>query len=721
MMSITVRFGYRLPPSFVRRRSFSIIASSSGTVPANTDTIPSSTPTILSNNYYKNTNNEKRLHNSSKKSSFSSYSDGASTNNLLVKKCNDHTSLAASDNHNHHSSSHFIDTIRASTQRRITNGMNHHHHLEQDRLIVIGSGVAGCATALIAAECYQIPVTMIYAGGMPTDCNSYWAQGGIIYRNYDSKYGDGAESLSDDIQKAGAGLCIDDAVWKVATEGPSRVKQLLLDVQNKFANVPFDRDPKTNELSLCLEASHSAPRILHKADHTGAIITQHITAAAHKHPLITAQANTVVTDLIVENNICIGIESLNRLTGRRNNNIYTNKGIVLASGGLAGIYQHTTNPPGFNALGSSVALAARTNQVQTDDLEYVQFHPTALYIPNEARFLLTEALRGEGAILRNSLGHAFCKDYHPNGELAPRDIVARAVFQESQKATDQEQHSVFLDITHRDSQWVRDRFPTIQRYLQQRGYDLANDLLPITPAAHYTCGGITTDLMGRTTLKGLYAAGEAARTGLHGGNRLASTSLLEGLVFGSAVADFVASEEGKLIQHETSEVVDAIVNKTYHYINNANTKGGAVAASSPRLQMERRQHYHNYSYYYEPYHIENASYRSMQLLDTVRKTMWDYVGVVRTVSGLNVAVKILHDIQLEMEHIHRSCPTLETAAVRDAAMAGYQVARAAQNNHRSIGAHCIMDDSADNNITKTIHNNNMEDDDEYTAQVADMR
>ena len=148
--------------------------------------------------------------------------------------------------------------------------------------------------------------------------------------------------------------------------------------------------------------------------------------AAYKHPLITCQANTVVNDLIVENNICIGIETLNRLTGCRNINTYTNRGVVSASGGLAGIYQHTTNPPGFNALGSSAALASRKG-VQTNDLEYVKFHPTALYIPNEARFLLTEALSGEGAILRISSGYAFAKDYHPNGEIAPHDIVARAV------------------------------------------------------------------------------------------------------------------------------------------------------------------------------------------------------------------------------------------------------------------------------------------------------
>lgn len=527
-----------------------------------------------------------------------------------------------------------------------------------DRLLVIGSGVAGSAAALIAAQIHKIPVTLLFAGNVPTDCNSYWAQGGIIYRNYDEKSGDSAESLAQDILRAGAGLCRLPAVEKVATEGPDRVRQLLLNHDSAetspFASVPFDRTAE-NEWSLCLEASHAAPRILHKADHTGKTITQHLTQAVQRHPLITAQPHTVVTDLIVQDDTCVGVQTLDRATGQLQNE-YATRGTVLCAGGLAGIYEHSTNPAGFNALGSSVAMSARAG-VHVQDLEYVQFHPTSLYMPGEARFLLTEALRGEGAILRNADGHAFAREYHEDGELAPRDVVARAVYAESQKSG-----SVFLDITHRDGEWLHQRFPSIQEHLSARNLDMAQHPLPIIPAAHYTCGGIATDLHGRTNVRGLFAAGEAACTGLHGGNRLASTSLLEGLVFGAAVADHCGSDAGL----QTKEVAQQVLGS---------------------LQIPgKNSHRHRL----EPMHIENAHHRAAELLRRLRRTMWDHVGVARTMTGLGLACDELAEIRREMDHLHATCPTLETAAVRDAACAGQSVAEAAAANTTSAGAHYIV-------------------------------
>jgi L-aspartate oxidase len=554
----------------------------------------------------------------------------------------------------------FSTTTSLSSRDVFTTSPQQREQSPNDRLLVVGSGVAGSAAALIAAETYKIPVTMIYAGNLPTDCNSYWAQGGIIYRNYHPAAGDSAASLAADIHRAGSGLCDDPAVQKVSTQGPDRVRQLLLD--GDFAQVPFDRLP-TGELSLCLEASHAAPRILHRADHTGRTITEHISEAVARHPLINQAAHTIVTDLIVDDNVCVGVETLDRLTGQQSR-IMGAAGTVLASGGLAGIYQHSTNPAGFNALGSSVALARRAG-VDTADLEYVQFHPTALYIPNEARFLLSEALRGEGAVLRNHTGRAFARDYHEDGELAPRDVVARAVFEESQKTG----QPVVLDITHRDADWLHGRFPSIHQHLQQRGLDLATDTLPITPAAHYTCGGVATDLSGRTNLKGLYAAGEAARTGLHGGNRLASTSLLEGLVFGASVADFVGSEEGRDVRNETAQLLES-VNSGTGFKNNVSNMASL-----------------------EPVHIENAAHRAMQLLGELRRIMWDNVGVVRTPSGLKSALEELNEIREEAIDLHATYPTLETAAVRDAAYSGHAVADAALTNRTSVGAHCIVPDA----------------------------
>jgi L-aspartate oxidase len=529
---------------------------------------------------------------------------------------------------------------------------------DDNRLLVVGSGVAGSTAALIAAEIYKIPVTLLYAGAVPTDCNSSWAQGGIIYRNYCPTSNDSAELLAQDIHRAGAGLCQADAVDKVATDGPERVRQLLLNTSNQFANVPFDtRDDGT--LSLCLEASHAAPRILHKADHTGRTITECLAKAVAKHPLIEQLPNRVVTDLIVadQNTTCVGVQVLNRTTGEISK-VFATHGTVLCSGGLAGIYQHSTNPNGFNALGSSVALAKRAGAA-LQDLEYVQFHPTALNLPNESKFLISEALRGEGAILRNGQGRAFCRDYHPDGELAPRDIVARAVFAETQKSG-----CVYLDITHREADWVRSRFPSIQAHLNQRGLDLATDLLPVVPAAHYTCGGIATDKHGKTSLTGLFAAGEAARTGLHGGNRLASTSLLEGLVYGASVADFVGSVEGNSLH---DQIVRAVTTIKQDRVSSPATKTSFAYSSVP-----------------------DAKQRAVQLLAKVRETMWDCVGVIRTSSGLEMGLSEINQLVDEADRLHTSCPSVETAMVRDAAFAGQAVTEAAYQNKTSVGAHCIL-------------------------------
>ncbi len=559
----------------------------------------------------------------------------------------------------------FLTATHSSTNNSISSH-------DDKRMIIVGSGVAGCSAALIAAEKHNVPVTLLYAGSIPTDCNSYWAQGGIIYRNFDRVANDSAASLVADIQRAGAGLCDDGAVWKLALEGPGRVRQLLLDdsPSGRFANVPFDR--KTDgTLSCCLEASHAAPRIIHYADHTGKAITDHITTAAMNHPLVNVVPDTIVTDLITTETlttdgqvkVCLGAHVLNKATGETNSFMST-RGTLLASGGLANLYEHSTNPPGFNALGSSAALAIRAG-AETSDLEYVQFHPTALNIPGKSCFLLTEALRGEGAILRDGNGRAFAKDFHPDGELAPRDIVARGVYNEAQKVP--EGPNVFLDITHRDSTWLRSRFPTIDSHLKKQRLDITKDHLPITPAAHYTCGGITTDLDGCTDVLGLFSAGEAARTGLHGGNRLASTSLLEGLVFGGAVGDFVGTPEQGGQLHGFLEDVLYSSSSTRRELFEVNRKTSNL-------------------------HSEDASRNkghATEMLSRLRRIMWDHVGVVRTPMGLSHAVSLVSDIKEEACHLFEETPTMETAAIRDASYAGEAVAVAALNNRVSAGAHCI--------------------------------
>jgi len=289
----------------------------------------------------------------------------------------------------------------------------------------------------------------------------------------------------------------------------------------------------------------------------------------------------------------------------------------------------------------------------------VQFHPTSLYIPGEARFLLTEALRGEGAILRDKDGRAFAKDFHPDGELAPRDVVARGVFAE---AKNNPNGHVYLDVSHLDATFLKSRFPTINKHLLARGIDMTSDFMPVVPASHYTCGGVSSDLHGRTTVPGLYVAGEAARTGLHGGNRLASTSLLEGLVWGASVADFVASEEGQEVSH------------SLHTLAGKNTNAWPEHQSKG-VNPE----------------AEKNSEAASTLLSQLRRTMWDNVGVERTSDSTAFAAETLKEMQEEAEELFQRTPTTATVAVRDAACAGEAVATAANLNKTSAGAHYVVD------------------------------
>ena len=290
------------------------------------------------------------------------------------------------------------------------------------------------------------------------------------------------------------------------------------------------------QLKYTLEAAHSHPRILYWKDWTGKAITEHLASACARHPLITTHTNTVVHDLLLRpgRGSAHGVKCLNHALGK-SYELSSSLGVALCSGGLGNVYKHSTNPGGFNALGTTVALADRAG-AEVMDAEYVQFHPTALNLPGEARYLLTEALRGEGAVLRDGSGRAFAKDHHPSGELAPRDVVARAVYSAHNSGG-----GAYLDISHRDADWLRSRFPSIDTHLLSKGLDITSTPLPCVPAAHYTCGGVCVDLSGRvSSIEGLYAAGEGSRTGVHGGNRLASTSLLEGLVWGADIGEGIA-------------------------------------------------------------------------------------------------------------------------------------------------------------------------------------
>lgn len=280
---------------------------------------------------------------------------------------------------------------------------------------------------------------------------------------------------------------------------------------------------------MCLEAAHSLPRIIHTGDFTGRTITESMQKALLKHPNITWEAKHV-TDLIMKDGRVVGLATLDENDVEQR---IPTSAVVLATGGLGEIYSRTSNPA--SAKGEGIALAKRAGATLSN-MEYVQFHPTSFMPEGERAFLLTEAMRGEGAILRNMDGEAFAKNYDPRGELAPRDVVTRLMWAEMKRTN---QPHVYLDITHKGKDWVAKRFPSIHAQVSKFGYHIGEHSIPVAPSAHYHCGGVVVDLAGRTDVPGLYAAGEVACTGLHGANRLASTSLLEGLVWGRSLGDAI--------------------------------------------------------------------------------------------------------------------------------------------------------------------------------------
>jgi L-aspartate oxidase len=463
--------------------------------------------------------------------------------------------------------------------------------------LVLGCGVAGNAAALRLAN-RGVRVTMVAAAENPHDSATFWAQGGIIYKSHD----DTPALLASDVHRAGAGVCDDAAVQKLAVEGPTRVEELLLEC----ANVPFQRDDK-GELLRTLEASHNRARILYKADHTGRTIATSMVAAVKKHPNIELLNGRSAFELVTNaEGVCTGAMTVST-TGKIE--YFRAPFSLLATGGVGDVYENTSNPEG--ARGEGLALAARAG-ARLQNLQYVQFHPTTLYIPGERRFLLTEALRGEGAILRDRAGRAFAKDYHPAGELAPRDVVARLILSEMAK---QQEPCMFLDISHEDAQWIRDRFPTIYQHCLQRGIDMTTQGMPVVPAQHYHCGGVEVDLDGCTSVPGLYAAGEVSCTGLHGANRLASTSLLEGLVWGSAAADHFmahANETGAMVAMDETDPFAGLV--------------GTSEASQKELD---------------------------EILQQTQRVMWEYVGPLRTFKGMAAAVEKLTQLEIQADKCTR--------------------------------------------------------------------
>ena len=380
--------------------------------------------------------------------------------------------------------------------------------------LIIGSGIAGLRAAISLAEAGTV---VILTKADPRESNTGYAQGGIAAAFGDD---DSPDLHASDTMSAGDGLCAPEAVDVLVREGPRYVRELI------DWGVAFDRD-EGGQPALGREAAHSVRRVLHVRDATGRSIGQVLGQAATVHPRVRVFDDALAMSLIVRGGVCRGATFLDRDGRVREAEA---ERTLIASGGAGQVYRETTNPA--IATGDGIAMAFEAG-ARVADLEFVQFHPTALNVAGAPRFLLSEALRGEGAWLVNQAGERFVQRYEPAGDLASRDLVSRAIVKEMQRTG----APVFLSMAHLDAAYVRSRFPTITRVCRQAGFDLATDRIPVSPAAHYLMGGVQTDLHGRTSVDGLFAAGEAACTGLHGANRLASNSLLEGLVFGARAAD----------------------------------------------------------------------------------------------------------------------------------------------------------------------------------------
>ncbi|MDR1857584.1 MAG: L-aspartate oxidase [Desulfovibrio sp.] len=522
------------------------------------------------------------------------------------------------------------------------------------QVLIIGSGLAGCTAALTLADA-GVEVLLINAGERLDDGNSALAQGGIIYKSAQDGEND-AKRLAEDILVAGHRINRICAVEHLCRQGPFCVESVLID----RAPVPFDTLPD-GSFRLTREGGHSVPRILHRADYTGKAIMDSLMAAIEAHPKVTCLHRRAAIDLLTTHhhakdsqhryevmNRCLGAYVLNEETGEPETLLAD--WTILATGGVGHVFLHSTNAPG--CVGAGVSMAFRAG-VSLANLEFMQFHPTSLFEERtNRRPLITEAMRGEGARLVDKRGVHFMDHHDSRGDLAPRDVVAKAMLEEMLRSGDP---CLYLDTSavRRD---LETGFPTVCKACREAGIDVGHEPIPVVPAAHYFCGGILADIDGRTSMQGLYAIGECSCTGIHGANRLASSSLLEALVWGVGCGEHLArmAKDGPTLPNDLMEAIPDWQHE------------GDDKRDDPALIA--------------------------QDWTTIRNTMWNYVGISRSSARLRRAFEDLRDL---VRHIHdfykNTRITRRLVDLFHGSQTAYVITQAAMRNKRSIGCHNRID------------------------------
>lgn len=432
--------------------------------------------------------------------------------------------------------------------------------------LIIGSGVAGLTFAIKIADRFPDKKITIATKANADESNTKYAQGGIAIVT--DKDEDSYQKHIEDTLICGDGLCDEEVVKMVVTEGPKRLKELI------SWGAQFDKNSEGN-LDLGKEGGHSENRVVHHKDQTGSEIERAILMQVYQKENITVLDHHFAIDLITENNCCLGASILNQKTNEITN--YQSEITVLATGGIGHLYGHTTNP--IIATGDGIAMASRAHATITE-MEFIQFHPTALYDTSTgSKFLISEAVRGFGAYLRTKDGHRFMKDYDSREELASRDIVSQSIDLELKKSGND---CVYLDCTHLDLEAFIKHFPMIYKHCKKIGIDISKDWIPVVPAQHYLCGGITVDKNGKTSIENLFACGECSRTGLHGANRLASNSLLEALVYSDKIYTYLANTNTPISTKKT-------IVSDWKFENKPEIDSNYLSTLKAKLQLLMRQ------------------------------------------------------------------------------------------------------------------------------------